>query len=440
MTSPILWQSSDRTTTLIDIPRSIEAAQAIEQDFSSENRILSSSPRQYPFRSNEPKSESARAKLEGNTVDAALDTEYQNILRLAIEDVRRNYDGEWCLPRLFTQGPSPPAKKRKLGDEFDDEARESGLASATQPTGAATLPDGLSSSMARATVADTGKYSRRLLQERDSTSELEGQNGRSETGDEHFFHNEKGKPTVFQITSPDHTHHFSFHVPPGASFYLADCAIHTDFHAAIRKQSQEANTRRTFNFILLDPPWPSRSVKRTHKTAGSTYNTSPSLWDIRDLILDTHLELLMAEECLVAMWITNKPGIRELVAGENGIFACWGLDLVEEWLWLKTTTHGEPVTPLDGLWRKPYEVLLLGRKQSKEDSPEVKRRVVIGVPDLHSRKPCLKTIIEPLMEDSKDYRALEVFARHLVAGWCSWGDECIKFNWDGFWRKKSDTQ
>ncbi|KAK3076285.1 hypothetical protein LTS18_013420, partial [Coniosporium uncinatum] len=32
-------------------------------------------------------------------------------------------------------------------------------------------------------------------------------------------------------------------------------------------------------------------------------------------------------------------------------------------------------------------------------------------------------------------RGLEVFARHLVEGWWSWGDEVLKFSWDGCWRK-----
>lgn len=151
----------------------------------------------------------------------------------------------------------------------------------------------------------------------------------------------------------------------------------------------------------------------------------------------------------MGVWITNKPAVRELVLGEDGLFAHWGVEIAEEWIWLKTTIYGEPVTPLDALWRKPYEVLLLGRKRRKviaegtdpvpgfgKEGARPKRRVIIAVPDLHSRKPCLKELIEPLMPDPSNYRALEVFARHLVAGWWSWGDECIKFNWEACWREE----
>ena len=64
----------------------------------------------------------------------------------------------------------------------------------------------------------------------------------------------------------------------------------------------------------------------------------------------------------------------------------------------------------------------------------------MSVPDLHSRKPCLKELIETLLLDANHYRALEVFARHLVAGWWSWGDECLKFNWEGNWRFEGTSE
>jgi N6-adenosine-specific RNA methylase IME4 len=152
------------------------------------------------------------------------------------------------------------------------------------------------------------------------------------------------------------------------------------------------------------------------------------------------LDMLMSENCLVGVWITNKSAVRDLVLGAQGLFAAWGVSLVEEWIWVKTTINGEPVTPVNGVWRKPYEVLLLGRFRRGTQSPTnadsyeyVQTRVIASVPDLHSRKPCLEELIEPLMPDPTSYRALEVFARHLVAGWWSWGNECAKFNHEHCW-------
>ena len=143
--------------------------------------------------------------------------------------------------------------------------------------------------------------------------------------------------------------------------------------------------------------------------------------------------------------MTNKASIRHLVLSS---LHQKGFQLREEWIWVKTTASGEPVTALDGLWRRPYEILLLFCRRSEAETTsadalelantrlwatEVPIRIFIAVPDYHSRKPCLKEFIEPLLVNTTNYQALEVFARNLTAGWFSWGNEVLKFNWDSQW-------
>ena len=145
----------------------------------------------------------------------------------------------------------------------------------------------------------------------------------------------------------------------------------------------------------------------------------------------------IAPSGIVACWMTNNSTARTAVMEA---FKAWDIGLVEEWCWLKVTRDGQPVTGIRGVWRKPYEVLLIGRKQTnhKDDYPspqeDLKRKVIVAVPDIHSRKPCIKQQIEEAFrfEEGK-YRALEVFARNLTAGWWAWGDECLRFQWDGWW-------
>ncbi|KAF2461173.1 MT-A70-domain-containing protein [Lineolata rhizophorae] len=147
---------------------------------------------------------------------------------------------------------------------------------------------------------------------------------------------------------------------------------------------------------------------------------------------------------LVAVWITNSYHSRQAVVGKYGLFEKWHVEFVEEWVWVKVTTSGEPVCPADGKYRLPWEVCLMGRRMKEPKTideinaaaaascgkyRQIKRRFIIAVPDVHSRKPCLKSLVEPLLQ--KDYRALECFARYLVEGWWSWGDEAIKFSWEG---------
>jgi N6-adenosine-specific RNA methylase IME4 len=126
------------------------------------------------------------------------------------------------------------------------------------------------------------------------------------------------------------------------------------------------------------------------------------------------------------------------------IFDSWGVDLLEEWIWLKITDQGEPMYPINGLWRKPYEILLVGKQRdltsnfecsdTEKDRTEPTRRLIVGAADHHSMKPSLKALMErTLLQNVREYRALEVFARNLTAGWTAWGDEVIKFNWEGHW-------
>lgn len=185
-----------------------------------------------------------------------------------------------------------------------------------------------------------------------------------------------------------------------------------------------------FDIVLLDPPWPNRSARRA-----SPYHTS---LDIKRLLSSLPLENKLADNGLIAIWITNRAAFRDLVLGKDGewgLFEKWGVELVEEWVWLKVAANGEPVTAIDGVWRKPYEILLLGRRKTAQAESEgirrneVKRRIILAVPELHSRKPNLKELLEPMVmsvHQGKQPRCLEIFARNLTADWTSWGDEVLK--------------
>ena len=113
----------------------------------------------------------------------------------------------------------------------------------------------------------------------------------------------------------------------------------------------------------------------------------------------------------------------------NGALKWW-----EEWVWVKVVRKGEPICGIDSVWRKPYEILLVGQKKGDEGSKagDVKRRVLVSVPDLHSRKPNLKTLFENLI-GTKEYLGLEIFARNLTSGWWSWGNEVLKFQTQEHW-------
>jgi len=425
---------------LIDIPGSIASAQGTSER-PYRHLLLSTKPIEEPYPTNEPKSAAARAKLINNTVDAGLHEEYALLLSDVLTKVKAAYNGPWCVSRHFVEVSATKGKKRKLspeggdgGDEVKDATKDMRLIQEPHRS----LPNDL---MRRLSEVPTAHIHGVDLEE---TSQADGDLHVSE-------HQREGSPQDWlKVSDPrEQTASFNFAIPADSSFVLGSCWDPTTLHRYIRAQAQELDVPKMFNAVLLDPPWPNSSVKRTHKTANSTYSTVATLQDIYELIIGMDLDMLMADNCVVAMWITNKPAVRDLVLGEDGIFECLGVELVEEWIWLKTTLHGEPVTPIDSVWRKPYEMLLVGRKRrnyltsaqgSAAKDGSVKKRVLMSVPDLHSRKPCLKELIETLLLDANHYRALEVFARHLVAGWWSWGDECLKFNWEGNWRFEGTSE
>jgi len=410
MASHILWQNEDATVTLIDVPRSIASAQSTS-GHPWPNVLVSTEPPQQPFLSNEPKSASARAKLSLNTVGESLHREYSVLLKSGLDQIHTSHPGPWCLSRPWTQERPREAKKRK----FENITASNGSEPLVYT----------SSKVFHASYA--GEY---ITLDNNDQSASHASHG----------HEACSAPSANRAEGDCAP---LYYLPPSSSCYLGDCSEARAFHSAVRLQAERQHTSKRFDLVMLDPPWPNRSVRRTHKTAGSTYRTIATLDDTKRLLVGIELEKLLATDSLVGIWITNKPAIRDLLLKDGGIFDSWGLDCVEEWLWLKTTVHGEPLTPLEAVWRKPYEVLLVGRKREKPQNQNVsancvaslKRKVIVSVPDMHSRKPCLKFLFAPLLRDPNTYRALEVFARHLVAGWWSWGDECIKFNSEAHWRQ-----
>lgn len=218
-------------------------------------------------------------------------------------------------------------------------------------------------------------------------------------------------------------------LPPRANFLLSRISHATApaiSMAALTVLPDPSNTAGPgqFDFVLLDPPWDNRSVKRSAKY--KTMSDSDPMEALRGM-LGRHI----APGGLVTCWVTNKASTRDAAMEA---FDCWGVQLIEVWAWLKITVQGVPVTEIEGVWRKPYELLLVGRRTDSEiesSDDRVQTRVIAAVPDLHSRKPSLKELIEPLLP--AQYRALEVFARNLTAGWWAWGDEVLKYNWEGHW-------
>lgn len=391
MGSSVLDQNADSTVILLDIPRSIELARG-----HSTARLLSSEPLKHPYPSVEPKSTKARASLGDVSLDGLL---LQKYLEFALDELRGVHEGEWCLPRITEQRSGLDevldlGKKRKrevLEDEGGGE--DEGGEKRTRQVAA-----------------------KKRNQEMEAVVHLYG-----DPKDGGFvFHNPH--PTSISIGyGPDGQ---SASIPPKATALCGDISSTTDTFL---------QSSPKFDLIILDPPWPNRSARRK-KSYVISYGTT----EIRELLISLPLEDKLVEGGMIAVWVTNKDIFREMVVGDGGLFESWNVRLVEEWIWLKVTASGEPICALDSAWRKPYEVLLIGERGGGMGEG-ARRRVIVGVSDLHSRKPNLKELFETMIGKVNDkYQALEVFARNLTAGWWGWGNQVLKFQMEEHWVDNPD--
>jgi len=387
MASCILFQNADQTLTLLDVPQSIEQAQCFQK--SDIIRLISSQAIKQPYDSVEPKSAKALRNVEAASVRSLILTRF---IALALEEARMSFKGPWCLTRVTQENAVPKSqmlKQQPQGASEDPPIRETAPASNSAHYGDDD-PCGSYLHNVECLIPDI------------------------------LHHNMEPVVKQIQVGSGPRL----AYVPPQSSFLQGNIEItHTIFNLTAPK----------FNLVILDPPWPNRSARRKQSYSISN-NTSEILALLSSIPLTSHL----AEDALVGIWVTNKPTIHDLVFGRNGLFDSWGLELTEEWVWLKVTTSGEPICALDSTWRKPYEILLVGQKRSpRTANAEFKRRVTIGVPDLHSRKPNLKALFEPMLPSK--YEALEIFARNMTAGWWAWGNEVLKFQSEEHWLDSNET-
>ncbi|KAK4238853.1 MT-A70-domain-containing protein [Achaetomium macrosporum] len=225
--------------------------------------------------------------------------------------------------------------------------------------------------------------------------------------------------------------------PPDPSLYHLPPSSHP-FPGTIssrRTAFLSTTAPQQFNLIVLDPPWPNRSAKRKRAGAGA-YRPAADLTSIRSLLSQIPVASRLAPGGLVAVWVTNAARFSELLTTRhNGVFAEWDVELVGEWTWLKITASGEPVVPVESGWRKPWERLLIARKRGDAGAGDgegecmrkgpIEGKVIVAVPDVHSRKPNLRCLFEEMLPEP--YEALEVFARNLTAEWWAWGDEVLLF-------------
>ncbi|KAH6635310.1 hypothetical protein B0J18DRAFT_487405 [Chaetomium sp. MPI-SDFR-AT-0129] len=425
LSSSILWQNNNKSVVLLDLPRSIEEAQVLSSQLTAISRpptasakdnnpdldnpdldnpgrprklrrLISAPPPTCPFPTPEPRAGRFSEPPAASPSAQVAELMTQATVESALDEIKQSYSGPWCLPRVYAKNPPP--------------------------TPSSVVPD--------------------------------------------------DPPTKETETS--------YHLPENAHVLHGTITSQRTTFLKTTRPNQ-------FHLILLDPPWPNRSAKRkrAYRTAPFSSSSSSSPFppspphshppsssptpaaeesppiEISTLLHQIPIASRLAPAGLVAVWVTNAARTVELLTqqGGRGVFDAWGVEVVGEWIWLKVTAGaapagtgrdggevggevggkdgrgggGEPVVGVDSGWRKPWERLIIARKKKEVsgssssvagDGP-VPRKVIVSVPDVHSRKANLRGLFEELLPER--YEALEVFARNLTAGWWAWGDEALLF-------------
>jgi len=426
--SSVLFATDERDCFVLDIPTSIALAQGTSHSPFDKCLISSSDAIDKQWPSTEPKSEIARANVKANHAkhndnESVLEETVQRALKV----IKDEYVGSWHLPRNRHH-----IKKHKIDSIQDDSNQHDGPCE-TSTSNTIAPSSFLASVVVQSQTINSPSPDYRVK----TSSPWTSWHSQSYTNSLPRQSNLTLKLPFSSGTS------MTFHIPPCSTFVLSTLPPPT--------LSTTPIPSRGFDLILLDPPWPNRSARRR-----GAYSTVKSVTQAINMLHGLNLGAYLPatnEGGTVCIWCTNKPSVR---AAAISYLADLGLSVVEEWIWIKVTTQGMPVLPIEGIWRKPWEVLLIGQQQpitqttSKRmdehqynpfrEAITVRRRVIAAVPDEHSRKPCLKELFETLLCLPAEYEALEVFARNLSAGWHAWGNEVLLLNWEGFWSdlKKPD--
>lgn len=398
MLDPVLYGDETSAVVLLDLPASIEYGQQVPDSYT----IKSSCALQHPYPSTEPKGPKRDAAVNAVPIDDRsyhaivqrdVSSALAKILRLMEGQGQGAGSGSWCHRRGTLASPQDHESTQVLLLEL---ASLGGSFSAQQST------DQVSAATVVPVVLST-------TEQRTAFPSLQSLHANA-------ICNPQLSIALVEVSQLG-----DFIIPPNSVFILASLA--SGLPAFQGAACTLLPPREPFwDLILMDPPWPNRSVRNSRAYTTSEYQNDDPFHQAVRIVRD-----FLAPDGVVAVWVTNKPSIR------SGVLQALGdlhLSLFEEWVWIKTTTSGLPVTQLDGVWRRPYEVLLLFRKGQSGVVPP-RRRVIAAVPDLHSRKPCLKILLDDLLPPG--YTALELFARSLTAGWWSWGDEVLKFQHQSQW-------
>lgn len=146
------------------------------------------------------------------------------------------------------------------------------------------------------------------------------------------------------------------------------------------------NETNKFNFIVVDPPWKNRFIKRAKKNSSN----KQGYWMMSDdEIVKIPLENYIKKASIVVLWCTNSE--THISAIKDKFLGKWKLKLLSIWQWIKIDKNGELFCALDGN-KKPFELIFITTHEENCDfDKELEKDLMIfsQPSSIHSHKPPL---------------------------------------------------
>lgn len=195
-----------------------------------------------------------------------------------------------------------------------------------------------------------------------------------------------------------------------------------------------------FDFIVIDPPWTNRYIKRLKKTNRKQSYNMMTDEEISNIPIENHT----TKDSIVIVWATNSETHQNAI--EQKLLDKWRLKIIAKWTWIKVDRNGELFNSFDGN-KKPFEIIYVcSHVDCLHACASIPRnRIIFSHPSsIHSNKPSLlgmrlhfsfkmqiktKLINADLFShvfQSKQPKCLEIFARSLHNNFTSIGVEVLK--------------
>lgn len=189
-----------------------------------------------------------------------------------------------------------------------------------------------------------------------------------------FFHGENNLNHSKIVTMNES----SFIIPPKCKFF--------------NKKVEELETclppneDNQFDFIVVDPPWNNRYIKRVKKT---TVGKQGYFMMTDEQICAIPLQKYLKQTSIVVIWCTNSDN--HIRAIRENFLIKWHLKLLSTWKWVKIDKNGELFCAIDGN-KKPFEQIFIAthRDNTKYDDVIENDCLIFSQPSsIHSHKPPL---------------------------------------------------